>query len=103
MFRNILVAIDGSPDSREALTQAIDLADSEHSRLTLISAVAGPPAVAYSSVGAAEIVAKGIQDAEADATQVLKEAVASVPDGVSVASVMSAKPARAAILHEIDG
>ena len=39
MFLNILVAIDGSPDADEALTQAIDLAESEHARLTLFSAV----------------------------------------------------------------
>jgi nucleotide-binding universal stress UspA family protein len=46
MFRNILVAIDGSPDAEEALVQAIDLAESEHTRLTLFSAVPAPPTAA---------------------------------------------------------
>ena len=44
MFHNILVAIDGSPDSDRALTQAIDLAEAEHARLTIFSAVVTPPA-----------------------------------------------------------
>ncbi|HEY1834145.1 MAG TPA: universal stress protein [Solirubrobacteraceae bacterium] len=102
MFRNILVAIDGSPDADEALAQAIDLADAERSRITLLSATAGPPIVAYSSVGAAEVVAKAIQDAEAEAKQVLEEALKTVPEGVSVTSVLSSKPARAAILRQLE-
>ena len=47
MFHNILVAVDGSPDAEQALTQAIDLAESEHTRLTLMTAVAQIPATAY--------------------------------------------------------
>ncbi len=50
MFRNILVAIDGSPDSDQALAQAIDLAESQHSRLTIFSAVVTPPTSAYISL-----------------------------------------------------
>jgi nucleotide-binding universal stress UspA family protein len=47
MFRNILVATDGSSDADRALTQAIDLAESEHTRLTIFSAVVTPPTAAY--------------------------------------------------------
>ena len=102
MFRNILVAIDGSPDAEYALAQAIDLAGAENSRLTLLSATVGPPVVAYASVGAAEVVAKAIQDAEAEAKRVLEEALKSVPENVSVTTVLSSKPARAAILRQLD-
>jgi nucleotide-binding universal stress UspA family protein len=102
MFRNILVAIDGSPDADEALAQAIDLAQAERSRLTLLSATTGPPVIAYASVGAAEVVAKSIQDAEREAKQVLATGLERVPDDVSVTSLMSVKPARAAILRQIE-
>jgi nucleotide-binding universal stress UspA family protein len=37
MFRDVLVVVDATSDAREALNQAIDLAQREHSRLTLIT------------------------------------------------------------------
>jgi nucleotide-binding universal stress UspA family protein len=37
MFRDVLVVVDATPDAQEALTQAIDLAQRERSRLTLIT------------------------------------------------------------------
>jgi len=52
MFQSILVAVDGSADAEQALTQAIDLAESQRSRLTLFSAVVTPPPVAYQASAA---------------------------------------------------
>jgi nucleotide-binding universal stress UspA family protein len=46
MSLNILVLVDGSPDAQEALSRAIDLAESEHSRLTVLTAIAPPPPMA---------------------------------------------------------
>jgi nucleotide-binding universal stress UspA family protein len=100
MFRNILVALDGSPDSDRALTQAIDLADSERARLTIFSAVAAPAAVAYVGVSGA-VVAGLLRDAEAETDSILRSAVERVPDQVSVSTVRSSEPVRSALLGQI--
>ena len=100
MFQNILVAIDGSPDADQALTEAIDLAESEHARLTLFGAVAVPPAAAYIGAGAAAA-ATLAGDAESETEAILREAVQRVPDGVSVSTVQSSEPVRPALIHQI--
>ena len=100
MFRNILVAVDGSPDSDQALIQAIDLADSENARLTIFSAVVAPPSVAYVGVSG-EVVADLIRDAAAETEAVLHRAVEQVPDQVSVSTVRSSEPVRSALLGQI--
>jgi len=101
MFRNILVAIDGSPDSDQALTQAIDLAESEHSRLTLLSAVVMPPASAYLGAGG-PVAATLARDAEAEAETILQTAARQVPDRVSLSTVLSREPVRHALIHQIN-
>jgi nucleotide-binding universal stress UspA family protein len=100
MFQNILVAIDGSPDADQALAQAIDLAESEHSRLTLFSAVVAPPAVAYAGVSGG-VTANLIRDAEAETERILRSAVERVPNGVSVSTVLSSEPVRQALMGQI--
>jgi nucleotide-binding universal stress UspA family protein len=101
MFRNILVAIDGSPDSEEALGHAIDLADSEHARLTLFSAVPAPPAYAYSTIGGAALADLGEQS-KAETEEVVRRALSRVPEGVSVTSVIKSEPPKPALLHQIE-
>ena len=100
MFRNILVAIDGSPDSDQALTQAIDLAESEHSRLTLFSAVVMPSAGAYIG-GGGEVAATIAREAEAETETILRTAARQVPDQVSLSTVLSREPVRHALINQI--
>jgi nucleotide-binding universal stress UspA family protein len=100
MFRNILVALDGSPDAEQALTQAIDLAGCEHARLTLLSAIVSPPATAYTGLSGG-VAARLAQDAEAEAEALLRRAIERVPGDVSVAHVLSREPARPAIIRQV--
>ena len=99
MFHNILVAVDGSPDAELALTEAIDLAESERTRLTLFTAVCQVPATAYLAAG--EELGKVVEDAHADAERILRRARERVPDDLSVTAVLSEQPIRAALIGEI--
>ena len=100
MFQNILVAIDGSADADQALTQAIDLAESEHARLTVFGAVVTPPAAAYFG-GGGGLAATLARDAETETETTLREAAERVPDRVSVSTVLSREPVRLALIHQI--
>ena len=73
MFRDILVAVDGSADAQQAFNQAIDLAESEHARLTLFSAVVAPPALAYGGISGG-VAAELARDAQAEAETILNQA-----------------------------
>ena len=101
MFHSILVAVDGSPDAEQALTEAIDLAESEHTRLTLITAVSQVPATAYGPAAAGLPVAQLLEDAHVEADAILRRARERVPDGVTVTAVLSEQPIRVAICREI--
>jgi nucleotide-binding universal stress UspA family protein len=99
MFHDILVAIDGSPDADQALAQAIDLAQSEHSRLTLITAMQDPPAPAYIVPGAP--IGQLIGDAKAQSEAILSRARGSIPDNLPVTTIVTDEPIRTALIHRI--
>jgi nucleotide-binding universal stress UspA family protein len=99
VFHNILVAVDGSPDAELALTEAIDLAESERARLTLFTAASQPPATVY--LAAAEEVGKLVEDARTDAEAILRRARERVPDDLWVTTVLSERRVRAALMSQI--
>lgn len=101
MFHNILVAVDGSPHADRALTEAIDLAESEHARLTLFTAIAPLPPLAYFGAASAAVTAV-VQAAQAEGEAILRSARERVPDDVSVTTVLSAEPVLPALIERIE-
>jgi nucleotide-binding universal stress UspA family protein len=101
MFHNILVATDGSTHADQALAHAIDLAQSQHARLTLITAVMAPPPFAYFGASG-QAVSTLSQDAEADAQAILMRARERVPGDVSVTTILSRQPIDSALIREIE-
>jgi nucleotide-binding universal stress UspA family protein len=100
MFHNILVAIDGSQNAEQALTQAIDLAQSEHTRLTLITGVPSPPSIAY--IGTTGAAWAGLDaDAHAWAEAVLRRARDRVPDDLPLTTIITDQPIRTALIEQI--
>jgi nucleotide-binding universal stress UspA family protein len=100
LFHHILVSIDGSPHSDEALRQAIDIALADRSRLTLLTAVRHCPAWAYSPVSAAAAQQLAI-DFEREAHRVMREAVERVPRSVPVTKIVTHKSIRGALMRRI--
>ena len=100
MFLNILIPVDGSPDADEALAQAIDLADSEHSRLTLMTGVVGSPDL-ISFGGAGAPVGEAIESAKAEADHILRRARDRVPEHLPVTTVLTDQPIRPAVIQQI--
>jgi nucleotide-binding universal stress UspA family protein len=101
VFLNILIPFDGSPDADEALAQAIDLADSEHSRLTLMTGVVESPALIYFG-GASAAVGEAIESAKAEADHILRSARDRVPDHLPVTTVLTDQPIRSAVIQQIE-
>jgi nucleotide-binding universal stress UspA family protein len=99
MFHDILVAVDGSVDADAALAQAIDLAESEHSRLTLMTAVGKLPPTAYLMAG--EETGRLIDIAYRQAEAVIRQARDLVPADVPVTTVLSERPVRVSLIRRI--
>jgi nucleotide-binding universal stress UspA family protein len=84
VFRNILVAVDDSPEARAALEEAIALARNEGARLTLIN-VATQPRFRYS--GPLYVPYPSEHDLERGARNVLERAEALVPEDLAVTGI----------------
>jgi len=100
MFHNILVAVDGSQHADQALADAIDLADVEHARLTLFTAVVQLPASAFFGASG-DAVAAMFQDVQAQAEAILRRACDRVPEHLSVTTVLSTEPVEPALIRQI--
>jgi nucleotide-binding universal stress UspA family protein len=100
MFQNILVAVDGSADADQALTHAIDLAESEHAQLSLVTVVDPLPWGAYMAPGAP--VGELSEDALLEAQAIVKQAGERVPAGLHVTTrLISDQPIRNALIRQI--
>jgi nucleotide-binding universal stress UspA family protein len=100
VFRNILVAVDGSSHAERALDEAIDIARASHAKLTIITGAAEPRTasmIAFSSGAAAALGPALLQYAE----RVLRHAADRVPEDLSVTTILTEKPIRKAILERI--
>jgi nucleotide-binding universal stress UspA family protein len=99
MFRNILVCVDGSRQADGALNEAIDLAECQNSRLTLLTAVSRPPYWANTPMTA------GLESIEPElqreAASTLRAAVDRVPASIPVTTILSEDPIREALICQI--
>jgi nucleotide-binding universal stress UspA family protein len=100
MFRNILVCVDGSAHAERALSEAIDLAAAERSRLTILAAIPRPPYWACSPVTAAAVGPLAAELA-AEAKATLAAAVDRVPDSIPVTKILTPEPIRDALMARI--
>jgi nucleotide-binding universal stress UspA family protein len=98
MFHNILVAVDGSADADAALAHAIDLAESEHTRLTLMTAVAELPGTAYLMAG--EEAGQLSESVHRQAEAVIRQAGDRVPADLPVTTILSEQPIRLALIRQ---
>ncbi len=91
MFRNILVAIDGSTHAERALAEAADLAQRNNATLTVMTSVPDPASwllggAAYT--GGVDFEALG-RETEQEYARLLDDAVDSLPQDLSVRKVLA--------------
>jgi nucleotide-binding universal stress UspA family protein len=102
MFTKILVASDGSSHARAALGQAADIARAEQASLTVLtsySTVLAWPGVGFGALSQ-DIFDELMASARAEAQKLVDEAVATLPEGMTVTTRLIDGPAAEAILTE---
>jgi nucleotide-binding universal stress UspA family protein len=84
MYRNILVAVDGSKESDLALADAIDLALESNAKLTVLHVATAPPSAIRTTAAGALAAA----ELPAFHDKLLREAVDSVPTELPVTTLL---------------
>jgi nucleotide-binding universal stress UspA family protein len=102
VFKNVLVAIDGSAHAERALAEAVDLVRSNGGRLTLVSVSPGLAPWLYSPAGVAPPENLGVleQEIAKEMQGLLDEAAAIVPDDLLADTVLLDGPAAKAIVSQ---
>jgi nucleotide-binding universal stress UspA family protein len=95
VYRNILVAVDGSPDAEAALTHASALARDQRARLTLLTAIPPMPATALLATGAAPPRGEVVNHY----SELLRRATDALPDDISVTTLLVEGPAAKALIE----
>ena len=104
MFRNILVAFDGSPPAEVALHHAVDLARAEGARVTVLTAFPS-----YVDIASTAAMAGGtrinmdeiLQQLQADAKALLDAARARIPEGVPSQTVAASGAPAQVVLEQV--
>jgi nucleotide-binding universal stress UspA family protein len=100
MFRNILVSVDGSADAERALSEAIDIAQADRARLTILTAIPKSPTWMCAAL-AVPVPPPLDRELERESQQILRAAERRVPDSVPVTTILTRKPIREAIQKRI--
>lgn len=97
MFKNILVAVDGSDHAERALDEAIDIVRGSHGTLTLVTAVPDPAALALGGAFAYATDYEALEgDLKREYRELLDKEKARVPGDVdSRALVLNGRASRA--------
>lgn len=96
MFKNILVAWDGSKHAKRALAEAVDIARTQDGRLTLLTVAA--PVRVWAGPYVPPI---SDQDLAVAAEKIAEEGEALVPDGIPVSSRTAAGDAGLEVLKRV--
>jgi nucleotide-binding universal stress UspA family protein len=91
VFRNILVAIDGSEHAARALSEAVELAELGNARLTLMTSAPDPSAwlLSGSAFGGAMDYEALAEESQREYRTLLDDAVESLPADLPVTTVLA--------------